>query len=593
MIHFATDFSKASSPMSIEWRWTGFTPARLLHEEDMRHMLRYLAAVPRQGIRYVRIHYLLELVSAKNLGTEHPVYDWSELERALDPLVENGFRLFFELMGNPSGFFDDYKDRRQAEAWKRLVRDLVLHFTQRYGKEVIESWTFETWNEPDCGWWKQDVDAFLIYYDACSEGLREANPKLLFGGPGTARTLSEPILRLLGHADKGINFFTGQQDVRLDFISVHEKGAWGNPADVPTHPERMIARTRQLREHLRKNHPKLLDKPIMNNECDPQVGWRDPHTWRGSPYFPAILTKALCLHYAELIDEDDAPFTILGNDHGFIGGWPQRTLLARHAQTGWETRRFEFIKKSGLNLKTGLSLLGKERFPLTVEGTPHAFGLATGLGLEGYALLVCHVDNRPRMSAPAEATFDLRGLAPGTYTRVHFRIDEDHGNPFALFEQQFGGDPVFTEPLPSKELLEQMRACAELTTDGRPEPLEVPSDGHLRIRLPLPMPGVCFLLLLRKEAFAAPAKVENLRAEPYHGYTADAPVLLTWKPLESRSIQRYEVEYRDTTNGPWLPVQTPPSPDGTAVHTTPERNLKRAYRVRAVDFWGRCGPWSS
>lgn len=311
------------------------------------------------------------------------------------------------------------------------------------------------------------------------------------------------------------------------------------------------------------------------------------------PYFPAILTKALCLHYTELIDKDAAPFTILGNDHGFIGGWPQRTLLARHAQKDWETRRFEFIKKPGLHLKTGLSLLGEERFPIIVEGTPHAFGLATGLGSEGYALLACHVDNRPRMNAPAEATLDLRGLAPGAYTRIHFRIDEDHGNPFALFEQQFGGDPVFSEPLPSPDLLAQMRACAELTLDGKPEPLEVPTDGHLCIRLSLPMPGVCFLLLLRQEAFAPPAKVENLRAEPYHGYTADAPVLLTWKPLESRSIQRYEVAYRNTADSPWSPVQNPPSPDGTAVHTTPERNLNRAYRVRAVDFWGRWGPWST
>ena len=51
--------------------------------------------------------------------------------------------------------------------WKRLVRDLALHLIERYGRSEVETWYFETWNEPDVGWWTQGEAAFLRYYDAC------------------------------------------------------------------------------------------------------------------------------------------------------------------------------------------------------------------------------------------------------------------------------------------------------------------------------------------------------------------------------------------------------------------------------------------
>lgn len=52
----------------------------------------------------MRIHYLLELVTAEGLGTEHPRYDWSLLGVALDVLVNDGLKPFFELIGSPSGY---------------------------------------------------------------------------------------------------------------------------------------------------------------------------------------------------------------------------------------------------------------------------------------------------------------------------------------------------------------------------------------------------------------------------------------------------------------------------------------------------------
>ena len=84
------------------------------------------------------------------------------------------------------------------------MRDLAQRYMERYGRAEVESWYFATWNEPEA--WK--AEDFNNYYDACSEGLREANPRLRFGGPGTFVTLSPVLKSLLRHCDSGTNYFT-------------------------------------------------------------------------------------------------------------------------------------------------------------------------------------------------------------------------------------------------------------------------------------------------------------------------------------------------------------------------------------------------
>ena len=70
------------------------------------------------------------------------------------------------------------------------------------------------------------LSGFLNYYDACSEGLKAASPKLRMGGPAAAcRDSSFSVIcwALLQHCENGTNYFTGETGVRIDFISFHHK----------------------------------------------------------------------------------------------------------------------------------------------------------------------------------------------------------------------------------------------------------------------------------------------------------------------------------------------------------------------------------
>ena len=74
----------------------------MLLNADMQQTAAYLGALPHKGVEFVRIHYLLELVTAEGLGTANVIYDWSILDTGLDVLVRNGLKPVFELMGNVS-----------------------------------------------------------------------------------------------------------------------------------------------------------------------------------------------------------------------------------------------------------------------------------------------------------------------------------------------------------------------------------------------------------------------------------------------------------------------------------------------------------
>ncbi|RPJ52227.1 MAG: glycosyl hydrolase, partial [Chloroflexi bacterium] len=194
-MQITVDASSVTGKLRPFWASTGFTPATLLLTGDMRQQIAYCGSIPRDGMRFARVHYLLELVHPSFDGENLAGCDWSPLDRGLDLLGQNGLAPIFELMGNPDGIFSDFNEDLQLRRWRNLVRALALHCMERYGKAEVESWYFETWNEPDIGFgwsgqWPRDETSFCNYYDACVDGLLAANPRLVIGGPGTCQTLS-------------------------------------------------------------------------------------------------------------------------------------------------------------------------------------------------------------------------------------------------------------------------------------------------------------------------------------------------------------------------------------------------------------------
>jgi L-iduronidase len=300
----------------------------------------------------------------------------------------------------------------------------------------------------------------------------------------------------------------------------------------------------------------------------------------------------------------DCPYALLGNDNGFLGGWGQRTLLARfgdmadvRGQFRHHThsidlhedrtrRRFELIKKPVFNAMVVLALLGDTRCAVSGCGDPYAdVGvIATRRGDDQVAVLVYHSRDRVRVSGAQEIELRLQGLPFARPMLAHYRVDRERTNPYATWQDM--GEPDL--PLPAQYA--RLRDHQELALLEEPREVEA-MGGALTLRFTLPLPGIS-LILFSDRPEQPPGRVEGLRAERYAGLTAREEVMLAWRDVEPRSIRTYEVCYAPSPDGPFERVNKADLLCTAFLHVREATPGGGYYRVCAVDPWGRRGEMS-
>ncbi|WP_428386997.1 GH39 family glycosyl hydrolase [Mucisphaera sp.] len=573
---FAIDLNHDTGPLPHFWRSTGFSPATLIEDPRMHLTLAHLDGVPHRGIAWARVHFLLELVTVTDLDTETPTYDWSRLDRALDQMLQRNIRPFFELMGSPQGFtFTDMHDDAQVNAWRRFVRDLARHLIDRYGAEEVRSWYFEVWNEPE--WpkyfrhpWQADDPAGLIrYYDASSAGLMDADPQLIFGGPGTALTLSDMFTHLMRHLDTGTNHLTGQSPPRCDFISIHEKG--GTPQSLYPDTNLIFERQNTTIAYLREHHPRLATLPFINNECDPIVGWREPRDWRGNAFYASWLAYMVTRQLDETIRRQQADLTLVSHDYAFLGDWTHRSVLVPFAaDPNQPDTNLSMVKKPVLEATTALALLGDRTLQITSEtATDTIHALATRSPAGDIVILLANHHDDPEAQTSASVELQLNDLPEAPWKMATRRIDPDHTNPMAVWLAAGSPDqPTPTQLDAMREAAEIHTTIADLTTD--------------RIQLDLPTHSLV-LITLTTDTGRQPQPVTQPRltiTPGLHGPEA----LVTWSEASNpRQLAGYQVEALTPTG--WTPLHETKPIATTLLRPLPDQT--EAIRITAIDLWGR------
>lgn len=609
------DVSRAVRPFKRFWRGTGFSPAELLLEPEMRQMVAYLGGVPHEGIRYLRVHYLLNLLTVTG-GIENPRYDWSLLDRAVDVMVEHRLKPFFELMGNPGNIFTDYENMDQVKQWRDLVAAVADRYAGRYGMNELLSWYFETTNEADSGWWTYGEKGYTNYYDACVAGLDAVNPALPMGGPGTARTLSPIFRALMKHCDSGVSCLGDDGPPRIDYISIHEKGVNGSKEDLTPRSNGIVDRTLLVVDYLKQNHPRLAGLPIVNDECDPQLGWSDYHSWHGKAYYAGIIAKIIEQHDRRIIAPGAADYAFLSNDHAFIGGWGQRTIFAYYGSRNftkaqWEHKTdlgklasdidtappFEQIKKPGLTSLELLATLGDTICEVTADPTldQDADGLAilpTTLVDGGASISLIHSVDAINQSGRTSVRLEVGGLVPGRYGVCLFRIDGEFTNPMEVWEAQQDEsnprglwEPVGAPTTPTAAQFGELRRAQE---PALLHPLSVvdAQNGVVSLDLDVPLPSLTQILVIPDKG-AAPSAPTGLTATRYRGLGEREQRMLFWAAGDSRPGIFYEV-LASTDGRTFEKVNPVPLISTAYLHVSPPPGAR--YAVRARDAFGRESP---
>uniref|UniRef100_A0A4W3IQ87 Alpha-L-iduronidase n=3 Tax=Callorhinchus milii TaxID=7868 RepID=A0A4W3IQ87_CALMI len=571
---------------------------------DQQINLAYIASVPHNGIEQVRIHWLLELITANREMNGKLMYNFTNLDRFIHLLWENGLKPGFELMGNPSGYFTNFEEKVQVIEWKNLITLLAKRYIDMYGEAYVSKWNFETWNEPD----HHDFDnvtftiqGFQNYYDACSEGLKAASSLLQLGGPGdSCHPLPHSPISwgLLNHCYNGTNFFTGEIGVRLDYIALHKKGG-GSSYHIL---EQEMDTVQQILELF----PNFKPIPIYNDEADPLVGWSIPKTWRADVTYAAIVAKVIAQHQNLLMANPlNFNFALLSNDNAFLNYYPnyftQRTLNARFQMNNTKPPHVQMVRKPVLTVMGLLGLLGEKQLAVEILLSGQAVDWNSTLGALASShmplnsdtsdswqstVLIYNSDDNQTSSNISLVTVNLTNFPiQSELVYVIYHLDNKDTNPYQQWKNL--GSPVF----PTVEQFCSIRGMEDPVIEG---PIPFPLEGNLTLKLQLPVPSV-YLLHICAKPYEPPKQTTGVRFIPL----TLGQVAVLWDDgcVNSKCLKTFEVEF-SVDGDVYKRINSRATIFTVFIHSPLNKKKERSqvsgfYRVRAVDYWGKTGGYSN
>ncbi|MBN1377998.1 MAG: glycoside hydrolase [Gammaproteobacteria bacterium] len=213
-----------------------------------------LAEVKRDAdFKYIRMHGLLTddmgVYKIGEQGRERYNYQYIDvlydyiLSIGMKPFVELGFMPSAMASGNQTIFWwrGNVTPPQSYEKWETLIRNLVEHWTERYGVDEVKTWYFEVWNEPNLnvnGFWAGTQDEYFKLYSYAAKAVKSVNKQYRVGGPATAGAAWIP--ETIAYCEKN--------KVPLDFVSTHSYGVrqgyldeFGNTGTVLAADDRAIS----------------------------------------------------------------------------------------------------------------------------------------------------------------------------------------------------------------------------------------------------------------------------------------------------------------------------------------------------------------
>lgn len=193
---------------------------------DWQHQLKTLQ--DEIGFNYIRFHGLL----SDDMGVYRedkngvPEYNYQYIDALFDYLLSVNIRPFVELGFMPNDLTTGTKTifwwkgnispPKSYEKWGALIKNLVMHFEQRYGRDEVKKWYFEVWNEPDLKlFFDGTLEEYLHLYDVSAKAIKSVCNEYKVGGPASAMAYKYET-ELVKHCF--------ENNIPIDFVSTHSYG---------------------------------------------------------------------------------------------------------------------------------------------------------------------------------------------------------------------------------------------------------------------------------------------------------------------------------------------------------------------------------
>jgi xylan 1,4-beta-xylosidase len=515
------------------YSWFGYDEANYTTMRNGKALLRDLHDLSPVPV-YIRAHHLLtsgdgkaELkFSSTNVYSEDPsgkpIYDFTILDGIFDeykaagvrPMVEFGFMpkdLAAELPNRHEPYQVHYPKSAISGAsnnppkdyakWGELVRVVTAHFVERYGRDAVQQWYFEVWNEPDIDYWHSTAEDYWKLYDYAVAAVRKALPTARVGGPATTSPSNQHaydyLKGFLDHVMAGKSLADGKA-IPLDFISFHAKG---RPTIVESHVTMGIKHELADADrgfYLISQYPKYRNLPIIISEADPEgcaacsSRVNPANNYRNGTLYPAYTAAA----FKALFDlQDRHKVNLLSmlswsfefEDKDYFEGF--RSL----ATNGIDKPVLNVFRMFALMSGTRVATTSTSRVPLDtmvstgVRESADVDSMATLSDREA-AILVWNYHDADVAAAATPTTVKVHGIPRGV-TRVlvkNYRVDDTHSNAYTVWKAM--GSPQ----QPTTEQYARLKSEGGLQLLSSPVWLDV-VNGTLDLSTELPRQSISLL----------------------------------------------------------------------------------------------------
>jgi xylan 1,4-beta-xylosidase len=338
---------------------------------------------------------------------------------------------------------DDY------EKWAELVYQWVKHSVDRYGKEEVESWYWEVWNEPNIGYWQGTTEEYIKLYDYSADAVKRALPTAKVGGPeGTGPGWDEAALFLktfLDHVKDGTNFATGEKGTPLDFITFHAKG---NPKVVDGLVQmNMGAQLNDIEKGFKivASYPEFKELPIIIGESDPEgcaaCSEADyPHNaYRNGTMYSSYTAASFARKYA-LADEYGVH--LLGavtwgfefEEQAWFAGFRDMATNGVDKPVLNVFRMFGMMSGNRVKVTGDLAYTHQNIIESGVRGElPDINALATTDDKNACVMVWNYHDTNIDMGITTPVHVNVKGIPSGKVLFQHFTIDQKNSNSYSLW----------------------------------------------------------------------------------------------------------------------------------------------------------------
>lgn len=445
----------------------------------------------------------------------NPIYDWTIVDRIFEAGLKNGVRPYVQIGFMPQAMsvkpepyrhhwtprakYDEiytgwtYPPKDWAK-WEELVYQWAKHSSEKYGKDEVLNWYWQTWNEPNIGYWRGSREEFFKLHDHAVRAVRRAIPGAKVGGPDLAGGAGGDFLKaFLDHCVKGKNLATGETGTPTDFISFHAKG---QPKDINGRVQMGIAN--QLRDidgafAVIARYPEFKDTPIVIGESDPEgcaacqgpnLAYRNGTMY--SSYTAASFPRKLDLADKHGVNLEGAlTWAFEFEDQPYFAGF--RSLATNGIDKPVLNVFRMFSKMDGLRLPvssdSAVSL--PDMLRSGVRGKPDVSALAAMKGKK-MTVLVWHYHDDDLRGPDAEVRVDLLGAPQGVPQVKRYLVDETHSNSFTAWQAM--GSPQ----QPTAEQLAELEQSCKLA-EIKEEPRYIEEGKNAAVLVTLPRQGVTLL----------------------------------------------------------------------------------------------------